>query len=89
MSMYAFIPPIIGQTDEAIYRRNAQKLEIAKLAQEKDAIDKNLKAQHRVMIATLAAVVVALLSSIVALIIALSSKPPVVNIQVPPSSQKH
>ncbi len=77
----SYIPLAIFDKPEDVARRNIEKLEVAKLEQDRDAVNKNLRAQHRLMLAALAAVVVAILSSIVAVIIALHTKAPTVIIK--------
>jgi len=91
--------PSITVTEEQ-HRRNLEKIEVAKLEQERDAIDKNLLAQHRLMIVTITATFIALFSSISAIIIAINQKPPIgptvnvapsqpdVNIYIPESTVK-
>lgn len=69
---------------EQQHRRNIEKIEIAKLSQDRESINHNLKAQHRLMIATLITAVIALLSSSVAVFISINSKPPTVNIAPTP-----
>ena len=61
---------VIGETQEDVARRNMQRLEVARLEQDRDAINKNLLAQHRYMIATLIAALVALMVGIAAVLIA-------------------
>jgi len=68
-------------TDAEIARRNSEKLEIAKLIQDSDAVNKNLLAQHRSMIITFFATLIALFSSIAAIYISLHSKPPTVIVR--------
>jgi hypothetical protein len=72
---------LVGERDEDILRRNAQRLEMAKLDQERDIANANLKAQHKIMIATLITALIALLSSGIAVVIALHNKPPIVNVR--------
>lgn len=80
---------IIGDSVADVARRNAQKIEVARLEQERDAINKNLKAQHRIMIATLILAFVAVISTIVAVIIALTANPPTVMVRLEqPNKQK-
>jgi len=63
--------------------RNAQAIELTKLKQERDAINLNLKSQHKIMIATLLTAFAAVVSAVIALIISIHQKPPVVNLKVP------
>jgi hypothetical protein len=66
--------------NEEQHRRNIEKIEISKLSQNRESINKNLQAQHRLMIATLIAAAVALVSALAAIFISISSEPPVVNV---------
>jgi len=75
-------------SDEQRYRQNMEAIALAEFELGKEAQRQSLKLQHRTMIVALAAVGVALLSSLLALAIALAQKPPVVNVQAP-ASQTH
>lgn len=78
---------ILPNNDEA-KMINDDKLKLSQLDQDREALNLNLKSQHRLMIATLLTALVALISSCVALVISAQSKPPVVydkpNISVQP-----
>jgi hypothetical protein len=78
---HGFYDEAIAGIPEEIERRNNRRLEVARLEQDRDAINKNLKAQHRVMIATLITALVALISAGTAIVIAFHSKPPVVYVR--------
>jgi len=69
-------------TDDEVARINRERIEVARLAQDKDAINKNLKAQHRLVIATLITACAATLSAIIAIIISLHSKSPIVMVKL-------
>jgi hypothetical protein len=71
---------------EARHRRTIEKLEHANLKQSADTANKNLIVQHRLMIATLITALIALFSSISAIIISINQKPPVINVS--PSQSK-
>jgi hypothetical protein len=68
---------------EETHRRNMELIELARMEQEREITNNNLKAQHKVLIITTVATFVALLSSVSAVYIALHQyrpKPPVVNV---------
>ncbi len=73
---YTFRPIGIGDTVADVERRNSRKLAVARLEQDRDAINKGLRAQHRIYIATLLASMVALFSAVTAIIISIHNKPP-------------
>lgn len=68
-------------SDEEVSQINRDRLERAKLYQDKEALDLNLRSQHKIIIATLITAMVALVSAVLALFIALHSKPPVVYVK--------
>jgi len=68
------------ETDAMVATRNAQKLETKKLDQEREIANKNLKMQHRVMVATVVGTLVALVSSIIALYVSSQNEQPIVNV---------
>lgn len=70
-------------TDDERYKRNLEDIELAKFNLQKEAIDKNLLAQHRLMIATLIAALVALVTSVIGIFLVLRDEPPVVNVPPP------
>lgn len=75
------LPPLqFRVSDDEVHRRNERRLELMRLDQERDAVNKNLKAQHRLMVVTVLTALVALLSSTVAVYASLHSKPPIVNV---------
>lgn len=68
----------LGVSSQEVRSLNAEKLAIAKLEQDKEASNANLVVQNRLM---LTAILVAIISSSVAIVISLSSKAPVVNVK--------
>ena len=66
---------------EEQFRRNMQRIELAKLEQARESTNNNLKAQHRLMVATILASAVALISASAAIYISLHSKSQVVNVK--------
>jgi hypothetical protein len=68
-------------SDDEVSQINRDRLERAKLDQDKEALDLNLRSQHKIIVATLITAMVALISAVLALFIALHSKPPVVYVQ--------
>jgi hypothetical protein len=68
---YAVLP--YNPDPEEQHREHMESIAIAELEQSKDALKKNLKAQHRIMIATLILAVVAVISTLSAIIIAIST----------------
>jgi hypothetical protein len=68
--------------DQEVERINREKLEIERLDQDRESLNLNLKAQHRIMIATLITALVALISAAAAIYISLHTKPSVVNVYV-------
>jgi hypothetical protein len=75
-----YVEPPIPSNDE-VSQINRDRLERARLSQEKEALDLNLMSQHKVIIATLITAMVALVSAVIAIFIALYSKPPVVYVK--------
>jgi len=70
-------------SEETKHRDDMRAIALAEFELQKEAQSQNLRIQHRTMIVALAAVVVALLSSLLALVIAITQNPPVVKVQVP------
>lgn len=68
-------------SDEEVAQINRDRLERAKLDQDKEVLNLNLRSQHKVIIATLITAMVALLYGVLALFISLQSKPPVVYVK--------
>jgi hypothetical protein len=61
---------------ESQHMRNMEKIEIARLEQDRESTNNNLLAQHRLMIVTVVATFIALLSSVSAIFIAINQDPP-------------
>lgn len=83
MNMARSLHTISSEPSEGQHRRNIEKIELAHLEQDRESINNNLRAQHRLMIVTIAATFVALFSAVSAIFIAVSQedpKPPVVNV---------
>jgi hypothetical protein len=72
----------IFQNEESKHREDMRAIAIAEFNLQKDSIQKNLKVQHHIMIVTLVAAMAAILSSIIAIIIALNSDPPKITVEV-------
>ena len=77
-------------SDDQVDKINRDRIEQAKIAQTYEQLDQssealnlNLKSQHRLLIATLLTSSVALISALTAMVISLNTKPPIVNIQPP------
>lgn len=68
----------LGVSPQEVRSLNAEKLAIAKLEQDKESGNANLVVQNRLMITV---ILVAIISSSVAIVISLSSKTPVVNVE--------
>lgn len=71
--------PVPG--DEEVERINRDRLEQAKLIQDKEALNLTLRSQHKLLIATLITALVAILTSLIALVISLHNKPPTVYVK--------
>lgn len=72
-----------SRVTEDQHRKNLEDIELARLKHDREAVNNNLKAQHRVLMVTLAATFIALFSSVTAIYIAMNDedpKPPVVNV---------
>lgn len=70
------------------YRRNMENIELTRLAQERETANNNLMAQHKVMIVTVIATLIALFSSVSAILIALQKDtPPAPVVNVTPAQQ--
>lgn len=67
--------------DEEVARINRDRLEQAKLIQDKEALRLTLRSQHKLLIATLITALVALISSLTAIIISLHNKPATVYVR--------
>lgn len=73
---------------EDTHRLNMEKIELARLDQEREITNNNLKAQHRTLIMTTIATLIALFSSISAIFIALhKDAPPAPVVNVTPAQQ--
>lgn len=59
---------------EERYRNNMEEIELVRLEQDRDATDKNLMAQYRLMVATLIAALIALFAAVAAIYISVHSK---------------
>lgn len=68
-------------TDEEVENINRDRLEQAKLMQDKEALDLTLRSQHKILIATLITALVAILTSLIALAISLHNKAPTVYVK--------
>jgi len=68
-------------TDEEVENINRDRLEQAKLMQDKESLDLTLRSQHKILIATLITALVAILTSLIALTISLHSKAPTVYVK--------
>ncbi len=73
---------------EGTHRLNMEKIELARLDQEREITNNNLKAQHRTLIMTTIATLIALFSSVSAIYIALhKDTPPAPIVNVIPAQQ--
>jgi hypothetical protein len=68
-------------TDEEVQNINRDRLEQAKLMQDKESLDLTLRSQHKILIATLITALVAILTSLIALTISLHNKAPTVYVK--------
>ena len=68
-------------TDEEVEHINRDRLEQAKLMNDKEALDLTLRSQHKILVATLITALVAILTSLIALTISLHSKAPTVYVK--------
>lgn len=68
-------------TDTEVENINRDRLEQAKLMQDKEALDLTLRSQHKILIATLITALVAILTSLIALTISLHNKAPTVYVK--------
>lgn len=73
---------------EDIHRLNLERIELARLDQEREITNNNLKAQHRTLIITTLATFIALFSSVSAIFIASQKEtPPAPIVNVKPAQQ--
>lgn len=87
MEAMGLIPPTPEEL-QAQHQRNMESIELAKLKHQKDVADKTLLSQHRVMLVTIAATLIALFSAVSAIFIALQKEtPPAPIVNVAPSQQ--
>ena len=75
----------LAPSEESRNRTDNRKIAQAQLDAQIRTANENLKVQHRTMMVALAGVFVALLTAVIAVIIALTTKPPVLQV-LPPSS---
>jgi hypothetical protein len=59
LSENALVPPGLGDNEEDVHRRNATRLELQRMEQERQAVNSNLRAQHRLMVVTVLTALVA------------------------------